>query len=45
MDIGVYRRPAIFSKEDHERNNEKAGKIPKRQKLAVECRKVENVVF
>jgi len=41
----AYAEDMIVSREEHERNNEKAGKIPKRQKLAAECREVVNVVF
>jgi len=47
MDIGIRRRSGTVSKErrKHEGNDEKAGKIPKKQKLATERREVENAVL
>jgi len=46
MDIGIRRRPGTVSKErrEYEGNDEKAGKIPKKQKLATE-RREENAVL
>jgi len=47
MDIGILRQPGTISKErrQHEGDDEKAGKILKKQKPATERREVENAVL
>jgi len=47
MDIAIHRRPGTVSKErrEHEGNDEKAGKILKKQKPATKRREVKNAVL